>query len=501
MSEIPAFPLSTPPVLTPQMRDALAELRAVYRAGPADAPGVVDVRAAGAKGDGSTDDTAAFTSAIAQAPDGGTVLVPFGKYRITRQIAISGKRLTLLGQAGATIVEGAPITGVEAAGAMILVSGAASSGSAVVGLACIGAETLANFAGAADERRCFVRADTATDVRLAELNIQNKTYGVVLANTEDAIVSDVTVRGFLTSSVGPTKRFSAGVLVDRGARNRITRVHAREVGTLILVGGTSSDGMITDCSGVLLKDNGVYISSGVGWTVSGVKIDQLSGTGGSGIKLRGVGNSAIGCTVSNATGAGGISVTGTGADDGLGYDGRSSAVVGNVLFKVERNGIITDVVEGRYARDCVIAQNTLADCATAGAPFYPLAIHGAGHRIINNTITGSGGDGLALVSGLPGQPAKTILVGGNQWRGPCTNGLRLSSVEDCIVSGNTFADFVGQTIEVRAAKNTSIYGNVGGLINWDQAFKSEGGQCFGNAARLAGDTTGLDPIATFPPKR
>lgn len=47
------------------------------------ADAVVDVRAHGATGDGSTDDTAAFVAAISAVAANGTILVPAGRYRIS----------------------------------------------------------------------------------------------------------------------------------------------------------------------------------------------------------------------------------------------------------------------------------------------------------------------------------------------------------------------------------------------------------------------------------
>src|SRR5712664_3428515 len=50
--------------------------------------GLIDVRAFGAKGDGTTDDTAAVRAAIAAVPRGGALFVPFGVFRLTSSLAI-----------------------------------------------------------------------------------------------------------------------------------------------------------------------------------------------------------------------------------------------------------------------------------------------------------------------------------------------------------------------------------------------------------------------------
>ena len=477
------------------MRRAITELQALYGVPQAPGPGVVDVRSTGAKGDGVADDTAAIQAAISQAPDGGTVLFPFGNYRITRQLVVTGKRLTLMGQSGAVITEGAPITGVGVAAAMILVSGSAAAGSVVSRLECHGAETLAGFSGAVDRQLCFVRIEGAEAARVHDLVVRDKTYGILVSEAPDTTVTDVDVRGFVTTQTAPGKNYNAAVLVMGGSRVRIARVHARETGSVVIVGGSSSFGIISDCTGVLLKDNGIYVSIGTGWTVSGVKIDQLHGTGGSGIRMRGNGNSAIGCTVANTVGAGGISVTGTPADSTPGQAGCASMVVGNSLIRIDRFGILTDQGEGFYPRDCIIAQNSLTDCARSGSPYYPISVHGSGHRIIGNTVSQSGGDGLGFVGGVAGQPAEGILVSGNLWRGPAPLGVRIASAEGCVLSNNSFMGFSGPAIDLRLCRNTSVFGNTGGVINWDPAFRSQGGQCFGNSARVAGDVSALDPLS------
>jgi len=51
-------------------------------------PGSADVRAFGAAGDGVTDDTAALQAAVDALPEGGTLLLPFGRYRVTRPVEV-----------------------------------------------------------------------------------------------------------------------------------------------------------------------------------------------------------------------------------------------------------------------------------------------------------------------------------------------------------------------------------------------------------------------------
>src|SRR2546426_11991882 len=57
-----------------------------------------DVRAFGAQGDGTTDDTAAIQSAITAAnPTGGTVFLSPGTYRVTASLTFSSPDVVLMG--------------------------------------------------------------------------------------------------------------------------------------------------------------------------------------------------------------------------------------------------------------------------------------------------------------------------------------------------------------------------------------------------------------------
>jgi len=64
----------------------------VASAAPA-APGMVNVRAFGAVGDGETDDTDAILKAIAATPPGGTIHFPAGNYKVTRTLTIENHTL------------------------------------------------------------------------------------------------------------------------------------------------------------------------------------------------------------------------------------------------------------------------------------------------------------------------------------------------------------------------------------------------------------------------
>src|SRR5579884_1881578 len=72
-----------------------------------DKPGpVYDVKAYGAKGDGATDDTAAFRAALAAVPAaGGRVVVPAGQYVLSGPLSLGDKPVVIEGCGWRTLVQ------------------------------------------------------------------------------------------------------------------------------------------------------------------------------------------------------------------------------------------------------------------------------------------------------------------------------------------------------------------------------------------------------------
>ena len=71
-----------------------------YRAGESPFPEpaqVVDIKNFGAKGDGITDDSEAFVEALAEL-NGGAILIPAGRYKITKQLVLERSNLVLRGE-------------------------------------------------------------------------------------------------------------------------------------------------------------------------------------------------------------------------------------------------------------------------------------------------------------------------------------------------------------------------------------------------------------------
>jgi hypothetical protein len=183
---------------------------------PAGAPlrrGTVhDVRAAGATGDGVTDDAAAFARALAAAGPGDTVFVPAGTYHLVLPQPLTVPTGVLFaGEPGRSVLRMTP-----RATAAVVVSGAdcgldglelARAGDVETVLLRVGQVdrlTLSRlvFSGAADVWESFchgiqlgVEGDTSTALVLRDSLLHRLTYGLYQANDSPAVLTGVEVAG------------------------------------------------------------------------------------------------------------------------------------------------------------------------------------------------------------------------------------------------------------------------------------------------------------------
>ena len=173
---------------------------------------VHDVRAAGATGDGTTDDAAAFVRSLAAARPGDTVQVPAGTYRLVLPQPLELPAGVLLaGQPGRTVlrVEPGAVAAVEVAGADTAVDGLELARNADVEtvLLRVGKAdrlTLSRLvlSGATDSYDAFchgiqlgVTDDVSTGLVVRDCLLHRLTYGLYQANESVAITVGVRVTG------------------------------------------------------------------------------------------------------------------------------------------------------------------------------------------------------------------------------------------------------------------------------------------------------------------
>ncbi len=126
----------------------------------------INVRDEGATGDGVTDDTAAFSRAVAAAAAGGTVYVPVGTDRLSQVILPSGVALVGESRTGSVLVaSGEPAVLLDKAETLVLSSG--TTGVAVSDLSLVGHGTAG---GAGDEILLGLRDTAEVTVRNVTLD-------------------------------------------------------------------------------------------------------------------------------------------------------------------------------------------------------------------------------------------------------------------------------------------------------------------------------------------
>ncbi|WP_433802782.1 right-handed parallel beta-helix repeat-containing protein [Actinomycetospora sp. CA-084318] len=173
---------------------------------------VVDVRAAGATGDGVTDDAPAFARALAQARAGDTVFVPAGTYHLVpaRSLVVPPGVL-LAGEPGRSVLRMTPraTAAIEVRGADCALDGLelARAGDVETVLLRVGQVdrlTLSRlvFSGATDVYGSFchgiqlgVDGDTSTALTLTDSLLHRLTYGLYQANDSRAVTTGVAVDG------------------------------------------------------------------------------------------------------------------------------------------------------------------------------------------------------------------------------------------------------------------------------------------------------------------
>lgn len=440
--------------------------------------GAVNVMWFGAKGDGTTDDTAAVQAALTAATVGSTVTLPTGTYAISSTLTIA-KRLNLVGPG--TLVEStilAPMLDIVAAG----------TGSLVTGLRFTGIETSGTFPGdttALD--RAAIRVVAADDVRVDGVSITAKSCGVrFVSSSNRGTVQNSQFLGFITGALAGSNNASA-FSYSGGVDGRILNVTARNCGSgaLVQMGGTRIT--IAGLHAVGLWDNGVYISSGDRCVVTGCTIDSVQAATGSGIKTRGSGHVVSGNTINVS--AVGISLTGNGVTpDAEGANGYGTIAIGNTIDTTSLIGVLIGIQDGLYPRDFIVSRNVLRN-NTGTTTNAPIILSGNGHVVSGNIIDTFASTYAIMASGGAGTEIQHIDISDNVVKnGGAGDGIRLVYVQNSQVRRNNIYSLTGNSIRLRYTTGVVVGENIVGTINWDSSFPSTGGVCRSNdATALIGD--------------
>jgi hypothetical protein len=189
--------------------------------------GVFNVKAFGATGDGTTDDTAAIQDAITSAgvAGGGTVFLPRGTYSVTGTLTLDANNVVLAG-------EGDALTTIKVAtGAPFFQNVISSTGRTNIGVRDL-------------------KVDANSLARVATIGTANVTCGLFLSQSTDLRISRVTVRDVIGGSSGS----GVGIAIGGTPNVRVTVEHCKVItcgqsgrnADGIYMGGCEQ-GLITGC--------------------------------------------------------------------------------------------------------------------------------------------------------------------------------------------------------------------------------------------------------------
>ena len=221
---------------------------------------VVDVNDFGARGTGTADDTAAIQAAIDATPDGGTTLIPAGRYRISASLVPPATARIAIRGSGAAIV----MTGTGQGYAAFSPRGT-STGLVLDGLNLVGSGS------SADGHQGFGNASgvVISDLRIMDCSISQMTVGISLNADTSGLIDGALVTGCTVSrSVGTASGQGYGIHHACGA-DRPTGVR--------IIGNT-----VTDCD-----RHAIYQAKGRGVVIAGNTIRNHRSTA---VRTRGEGS-------------------------------------------------------------------------------------------------------------------------------------------------------------------------------------------------------------------
>lgn len=383
--------------------------------------------------DGATDETDALKTLLANASNGEVfVLDERANIVISDRVTASGKQqVGIVGYGDATLTCTVKQT-------LPILSFLTSPDSHVENLRIIGAETA--FDGVLNSGAYALEFSSSDRPRVKDVRVNNVSRGLLVQSSQRPTVDGWTFLGMATS-LGTNVNYHSSMLVNNSHDATLQRIHAENCGNCVLVGSTSQRGKIVQASGYNTFDNGIYISSGEGWEIVQpvFRADPAhTGNVGTGVKMRGSNNVVLGGYF-DSMGIG-VTITGTGAAAGDGYDGRGSRVIGARAIACRNVGFsIEEATTGVPNRDGLIAfcyiegtgPNTLTD------PSGIRVLTGRGHVVAFNTVIGGVAGTYAIdVRGQADMRMRDVTLAHNRVRTPFSGAYRLAYIDQATATGN-----------------------------------------------------------------
>lgn len=405
-----------------------------------------NLRSEGLTLDGTADQSAALQAVITNASAGEVLtLDDRATLRLDSQVTLSGKRLALRGFGKAKISKNAALN-------MPLLRVTSAPDVEIGGFAMAGGETV--FANTSTTNHYAIEVVGSARANLHDLAISGFSRGINVDTSDYARVDNVSFDGLLTA-IATWAQFHTTLRVNDCDYAHISRIAGRNCGSAVLVGTASEAGRVWAVDAINCWDNGVYVSEGHGWDVSGVVAVFTVALGGAtptGIKMRGSRNHAHHNRVNGYhTGmlASGYGTT-AGYLDSEGYDGYGSKITDNVVRTTVGTAIILDLYSGTAPREFEASRNHVEGCGTnAATTSYGILVQGGttagshrGARVIDNRIVNhaGGGPGVRLIGANATYPFIGPVVRGNEFRNLTVNSQAMAIRADYCTDGMFFGN-------------------------------------------------------------
>lgn len=354
----------------------------------------INVKAFGAIGDGTTNDTSAIQAAAATVTTGGELFFPRGTYLVSAPITFSTlNKISIVGQ-NATIKEATPVN-------VSVLSFTSCNDVEVANMRFEGTEDFTYFnANSPTERRQFLYATLCNGVQVRDIRGSGKRglFHAYLCN--NVRVDGYDYSGFLSNltvggSQSLTTRTITGVqanakevlsILFRGVLGAsVSNGHVNNAGSALLCELDTGNISVNQVYGEQLHDNGIYISSANSVAINTTNFDIC---GGSGVKVRTVNATVTNNTAKDISSAAvHISAVVPSAFFDAGNYGISA--VGNVSSGCGR-GVQIETGYGTKLRNIAIANNVVTDSAVSSGGAIEINTDQRGLSVTGNTINNTG---------------------------------------------------------------------------------------------------------------
>jgi hypothetical protein len=300
--------------------------------------------------------------------------------------------------------------------------------------------------------------------------------------------------GVVTSTLVANANHCPAVAIRSCDYSRIQDGHAEFHGAVVLGQLSGTDVTVADITGRELHDNGVYCSSGVAWSISGVVVENCQGNA---VQTRGPL-----MTVANVIGRGCrnpvLDMTGLGASvDATGADAAGYGLTARNIVAQESQGVFRLGAQGGLYRRDVCVSGLYAYDSTITGTAGPVLISAHSGLVVSDVVVRRttsdlgvfiGGDSVDKCTGV--LVSNLFVTDVNGSAAATRGGLRLDYCDDAHVSNCVFSD-IASGIGVRATQCDGLT-IAGARYPGGQAVRVPSGEGNANLTLLGIDSNGCN---------